>query len=319
MGQAEELKRLDARIESKGLTARVGAVIVFYQPVDACIVNANRLLAAGLHVVVVDNTPMSAGADSSLLSNLESNIEVISNRNNFGIAQALNQGIEVLLSRGFDWALLFDQDSVPSTALLHQLPAAAERLAVEDRRVALVGPAYHDARLGEAAPFIRFRMFKAKRIHSVGGVPVDVDFLITSGSCVNLRCWRQIGPMDEGLFIDSVDLEWCIRARARGYRLLGIPGITMPHALGGTPVNVFGMAYPTHSPLRHYYMCRNAIALCLRGYVPWTWKSIELIKMPLRLAIYGLFFRPRSAHVTMALKGIWHGLIGRMGKADLSP
>ncbi|MGI4857974.1 MAG: glycosyltransferase family 2 protein [Janthinobacterium lividum] len=294
---------------------RVGATIVFYLPDAGCVARANRLAAFGLTVVVVDNTPDDE-MPIRLETALDPSITVVANRSNLGIGRALNQGIDALRAAGCDWALLFDQDSQPSETLLAELPQAAAALTAHDPTIALLGPAYQDPRLGAPAPFIRFRAFKAKRIPSTGSLPVDVDFLITSGSCLNLLCWPSVGPMDESLFIDSVDLEWCMRARAKGWRLLGIPWLTMQHSLGGEPINVLGLSYPSHSPLRHYYMCRNATALCLRRYVPWTWKSLELVKMPLRLALYGCFFRPRSAHLGMALKGILHGLTGQAGKLE---
>ena len=100
--------------------------------------------------------------------------------------------------------------------------------------------------------------------------------------------------------------------------MLGAPGLRLAHELGGEPVRVFGRQYPSHSPVRHYYLFRNAVALIKRSYIPWTWKSTELVKFPFRLAIYGLFLQPRLSHLRMAFVGIWHGLIGRMGPLDQS-
>jgi rhamnosyltransferase len=152
-----------------------------------------------------------------------------------------------------------------------------------------------------------------QRVAPVGSAPIDVDFLISSGSCLNLAAWSSIGPMDDALFIDFVDLEWCIRAKAKGYAVMGAPALRLAHALGDEPVRVFGRPYPGHSPVRHYYLFRNAIALIGRRYVPWSWKSTELVKMPFRLAIYLMFMRPRLKHLRFSVLGIWHGLIGRSG------
>ncbi|WP_434661746.1 glycosyltransferase family 2 protein [Paraburkholderia sp. A3BS-1L] len=244
---------------------------------------------------------------------LDSSIDYLANGANLGIATALNQGVARLIAKGHTCALLFDQDSEPSAALLTELPRTLLAERARDARVAIVGPAYEDARLGGVAPFVRFGCLKLQRIVPVGTQPVEVDFLITSGSCVNLRVWHHIGPMEEALFIDFVDLEWCIRAKSKGYVVLGAPALRLAHELGGEPVRVFGRAYPGHGPVRHYYIFRNAVALILRGYVPWRWKSTELVKLPCRLVIYGLFMRPRLTHLRLSLLGIWHGLIGRAG------
>ncbi|SAK93895.1 rhamnosyltransferase [Caballeronia arationis] len=260
--------------------------------------------------VVVDNTE---GVHHAQALGLDPRVTYVANGANLGIATALNRGIDVLLEKGCSSALLFDQDSEPSAHLLSELPRTLGEELASGARVALVGPAYEDVRLGGVTPFVRFGYWKLQRVPPVGTQPIEVDFLITSGSCINLAAWHDIGPMEDQLFIDFVDLEWCIRARSKGYAVLGAPALRLQHSLGGQPVVVFGRAYPSHSPLRHYYMFRNAIALIRRSYVPWSWKSTELVKFPGRLAIYGLFMRPRARHLGMSVLGIWHGLTGQMG------
>ncbi|AOI91404.1 rhamnosyltransferase [Burkholderia pseudomultivorans] len=284
-------------------------MIVFYRPDRQCVARANRL-ASRWPCVVVDNTESVSTADAL---GLEARIDYIPNGANLGIATALNQGIERVIAAGCTSALLFDQDSEPSDELLVALPRtlAAER--ARNRRVALVGPAYEDARLGGVAPFVRFGYLKLRRVSPEGAQPIDVDFLITSGSCVNLAVWRDIGPMDDALFIDFVDLEWCVRARSKGYSVLGAPALRLKHELGGEPVKVFGRSYPGHSPIRHYYLFRNTFALLRRAYVPWSWKSTELVKIPIRLIIYGCFMPSGLKHVRLSILGVWHGLSGRLG------
>jgi rhamnosyltransferase len=283
-----------------------GNVIVFYWPDAACVRRANRL-ATFSYCVVIDNTEEGVRPPG-----LNPSIVYIPNGRNLGIATAINLGVEYLLKSGFRYALLFDQDSEPSRELVERLPAVLHQEAA-NRRVALIGPAYEDVRLGGVAPFVRFRYVRLERVVPSGNKPIDVDFLISSGSCINLAAWRDIGQMDDSLFIDFVDLEWCVRARSRGYAVLGAPDVRLAHELGGEPIRILGRPYPSHSPLRHYYLFRNAIALVRRDYVPWTWKSTELAKLPVRLVIYALFLKPRLQHLRMACVGIWHGMTGRMG------
>jgi len=289
--------------------AQAGTVVVFYHPDNGCFARANRLAKFG-PCVVVDNT----GAERrSAAPALDPNITYIANGVNQGVATALNQGVDVLIRSGCRSAILFDQDSEPSDDLLLQLPQLLDEQRAKGVRVAVVGPAYEDARLGGTAPFVRFGYLKLQRIQPVGTALVAVDFLITSGSCINLDAWREIGPMDETLFIDFVDLEWCVRARSKGYAVLGAPALRLQHELGDIPVSLFGRAYPRHSPLRHYYLFRNGVALIKRAYVPWSWKSTELLKFPVRLVIYSTLMHPRLTHLRLSLLGIWHGLLGRSG------
>ncbi|AFT84784.1 glycosyltransferase family 2 protein [Paraburkholderia phenoliruptrix] len=296
-------------------TPRSGAVVVFYNPDAACVHRANRL-AAAVRCIVIDNTPTARAASELGLSD---SIEYVPNGANLGIATALNQGIEILIREGFEVAVLFDQDSEPPASLLTELPAVIAQANVAEQRVALVGPAYDDPRLRGVAPFVRFKWWRLERIAPEGEKPIDVDFLISSGSCINLRWWSIIGPMEDDLFIDFVDLEWCVRAKQTGCRVLGVPWVRMTHELGGEPVRVLGRNYPMHGPLRHYYQFRNAVALMRRSYMPWAWKTTELIKLPVRIAIYSLFPSQRGQHLRMALRGLSDGWRGRLGRCSKLP
>lgn len=293
---------------------KTGTVVVFYRSDDACVRRANMLVGFG-PCVVVDNTEQLRNASDL---GLDSRISYVANGSNLGIATAFNQGIERLIGYGCHTALLFDQDSEPSGQLLSGLPQMLDDELRRGKRVALVGPAYEDSRLGGVVPFVRFGYVKLRRIAPEGTLPLEVDFLISSGSCINLEVWHDIGPLDDALFIDFVDLEWCVRARAKGYSVLGVPTLRLEHELGGEPVRVLGRIYPGHSPVRHYYMFRNVIELIKRNYVPWSWKSTELVKLPFRLAIYGLFMAPRREHLRMSMLGIWHGLTGKLGALQRS-
>jgi rhamnosyltransferase len=284
-------------------------VIVFYNPDRACVERANRL-ALKVRCVVVDN---SASVTDATTLGLSDKAVYLPNGYNAGIATAFNQGVAVLLAEGYDAAILFDQDSEPPDELLTALPAQIACANAAGERVALVGPAYDDARLRGVAPFVRFRWWSLERITPDGDLPIDVDFLISSGSCINLRYWSAIGPMEDALFIDFVDLEWCVRAKRKGFRVLGIPWLRMQHELGGEPVRVLGRSYPMHGPLRHYYQFRNIVALMRRSSIPFSWKSTELLKLPIRIVIYCFFPNKRREHLAMVWRGVRDGWRGRLG------
>ena len=146
-------------LNSTAPTSRTGAVVVFYNPDAACIERANRL-ATKMHCVVVDNTPEMRPASAL---GLASSIEYLPNGQNAGIATAINQGVEALIRGGFEMAIIFDQDSEPPASLFVELPKVIEAANASGKRVALVGPAYSDARLSGLAPFVRFQWLSLQR------------------------------------------------------------------------------------------------------------------------------------------------------------
>jgi len=124
----------------------------------------------------------------------------------------------------------------------------------------------------------------------------------------------EIGLMREDLFIDYVDIEWGLRASAKGYHLLGVCAAKMEHQLGEDPLQLFGKKFPCRSPLRHYYLFRNGVRLYCETLAPLNWKIVDGFRLLLKYGTYALFAKPRHHHFFMMTKGILHGLLGRMGK-----
>jgi rhamnosyltransferase len=142
---------------------------------------------------------------------------------------------------------------------------------------------------------------------------VEADFLIASGSLIPVAALDRVGPMREDLFIDYVDVEWCLRARREGLRCYGVFEATMEHRLGESRVRVFGREATARSPLRHYYLMRNALLLYRESWVPLNWKLVDAGRLLLKFGFYSLAAPPRLQHVRMMARGLWHGLTGRAG------
>ncbi|WP_250480643.1 glycosyltransferase family 2 protein [Caballeronia sp. GAOx1] len=296
---------------------QAGAVVIFFRPDREAVARANRL-AQILPVVIVDNTPIHAVERSvDVLSDLDTAIVYLDNAANVGIAAAQNRGVDNLLQRGFDCALLFDQDSDASVEIVEGLVGTLQQLR-GSQRVAVVGPAYDDPQLGGIASFVKFGPFGIERVPAEGQFPLAVDFLIASGSCIDLSAWRAIGPMEAALFIDFVDVEWCVRAKRAGYGVFGLPWLVMRHRLGDQPAVVLGRRFAMHSAFRHYFLFRNAVALILYNRdMPLGWKLSELRKLPVRLLIYPIASKQPAEQIRMICRGLLDGIRNRLG--PLSP
>lgn len=288
------------------------AVVVAYFPDENLRTRLERFSCHVSWLLLVDNTPGGSSVAEDVAATLP-NIHLVNNKVNLGIATALNQGVTRAHALGADRVFLFDQDSEPGAEIFFGLAQALDELEAKDCKPALVGPAYFDTRQAVVFPFIRLDGLIFKRIPAEGCKPIEVDYLITSGSCVNLKAWNEVGEMDESLFIDCVDIEWGLRAKAKGLRIFGIPNLVMRHTLGEEPVDVFGFRYPLHTPLRHYYFFRNTIILLKRHYIPLGWKLQEFYKIPLRFIVYSIFTKEKLKHFKMMTQGIIDGIIGRTG------
>lgn len=295
---------------------QVYAVIVTYQPEVALLEEAIAAVLPQVgRLLLFDN----ATADPAFGHWLERaatdpRIDVLRSPRNVGLGAAINTAAARAGAAGFGHLLLLDQDSVADpdmVAVLHAALAALRRTGP----VAAVGPCFRDARDGSVAPFVRIGFPFNRKLYGAPGQQVECDFLITSGSLLPLEVLAQVGGMDEGLFIDNVDLEWSFRARSRGHALHGICDAGMRHRIGDRLRRVPGLRHPVqiHGPVRLYYMMRNRVLLYRRPWVPRTWVAQDVPRLLLKLAGMSLFVRPRLANLRAMLRGIGHAIAGRDG------
>ena len=234
---------------------------------------------------------------------------------NMGIAGAHNHTIELAKQRGFDYVILFDQDSLPADNMIPVLMKTYEKLLASGHPVAAVGPRYVDIRTGISPPFYKLIKGRNHTFHcSAESDYFWVDCLINSGQLVKIDSYEKVGKLDEELFLDTVDLEWGMRALVKGLRCYGVCPAILYHRVGDTVKRRLGRNFHIHSPLRNYYMFRNRIAMYKRRDVPLSWKLNDIWRFPIKIAVYALFFSPRILYMRMIFLGIWDGICGRMGR-----
>ena len=293
---------------------KVIGVIVTYFPSIGPLSNLLATLSEQVDsVVVVDNG--SPANFRTWLSNRESaNVHEIYLGENCGIAAAHNIGIKWAKERGANCVLLLDQDSSPAPDMVLRLVDVVQARLAEGNKVAAVGPRYIDERNQERPSFSRLVGLSTEKILCDNDEDIILsDFVISSGALIPLSTLDEVGGMMEGLFIDQIDMEWCLRAKSLGYQSYGVCAARMHHALGEDPISFLGYKLLNHSPLRHYYIFRNAVLLLFKPYIPSGWKLFFVRRLALRFGFYSLMVSPRLSYLKMMSLGIWHGLLGRMG------
>lgn len=230
---------------------------------------------------------------------------------NAGIAFAQNRGIALAMSMGATHILLMDHDSIPAPNMIKELYLALQA----KPRAAAVGPWYTDSRNQQQnRPFLRVTGLRAQRLGCTGaGQVLEVDHLIASGCLIPVAVLNRIGPMREDFFIDMVDIEWCLRARAAGYQLYGVCQARLEHRLGDNPIRILGREFITHSPWRHYFHVRNAILVYRAPFVPLNWKLVSAWSLILKMGFYVLTSTHRVQHLQHIWLGLQHGITGRSG------
>ena len=306
------------RIDGEGGTL---AVVVAYHPEAEPLRQLLGALVEQVHaVVVVDNTPEGSKAAAEEVQKLAgAPVRLIQWGENRGIAEALNEGIRLAQCESFDFVLLSDQDSLPSSDMVRGLCEVFEKASAGGLRVACVSPQYFDRTTRQAFPF---QVQKPGRFfYSNAGTEAADPWLeafttITSGSLIPLRALEDIGGMRSEYFIDNVDIEWCLRARHRGYVILGTSKVRLHHQLGQSPFRVWVLGwrlYGTYSPVRFYYKYRNFLLMWRLSYVPFRWKWRACWYWCGQFYVYVLFSPNRWKNLSMIVRGIRDGILGRTG------
>jgi rhamnosyltransferase len=220
------------------------AVVVSYNGRETTRRTILALLGQVGHIHVVDN---GSDADSiEILDSLarENGISLDLLGNNRGVGYALNLGVAHARRIGCTWLLTMDQDSVVDGGMIKAYQSAV----LLDRGVLSLSPRI------------------AKNGSNTDPKYVGVKYAITSGNLVHTSVFDKIGLYDEGFFIDCIDLDFSLRLRRAGYKLLRVQNAEMQHQLGEpTDLPKFvTKVYARHSPARRYYMTRNYLYLTER-------------------------------------------------------
>jgi GT2 family glycosyltransferase len=204
-----------------------------------------------LELIVIDNCSSDRSVDRVVQSTQESpQCTLIRNSANLGFAKAVNQGI--IASRG-RYVLALNPDAVlqrdtiriavealeadPAAALTGcmllnpdgtEQPGARRYLPTPWRALVRVLKLY---RLAKLHP--RFRGFLMNK-EPVPREPIEVE--ATSGAFMLVRrsAIDQVGPLDEGYFMHCEDLDWCVRFRRAGWKVLFVPAAKAFHRKGGS-------------------------------------------------------------------------------------
>jgi rhamnosyltransferase len=282
------------------------AVVVAYQPQPGLLRRLLQTLGPQVDGGVVVNNGAALPLDDAELA--ASGFAVLHLGQNLGVASALNAGIQWAEQGQAEFIVTFDQDSEPAPGMLVNLQIAWRALATQGQPVAAVGPCQIDRRTEKLADFFAPTRWTHRRVLPAAGQTAEVDHLITSGCLMSVAALRQVGPMLDQLFIDYVDIEWSLRAQARGFKLFAVGGAVLQHAIGDDVHHWRGRQVSKHGPLRHYYLMRNGLWLQKLAGIPWAWKLPDLWVLGKKFVFFAVVSRPRGDHIKAMLRGLWDGL-----------
>lgn len=299
---------------------RVTAVVLNWNGLEdttACLASLAEADYPSLEVVVVDNG--STDGSPGLLRQRFPRVALLETGENLGYAGGNNVGLRYALERGADYVLLLNNDTEVAPGFLRRLVEAAEA----DPRVGVVGPTiyYYDRPdvVWSAGGAIDWRRGRTRMVGldepdrgQFGTAPREVDFVSGCAMLVRREAVERVGLLDERFFLYYEEVEWCVRIRRAGFRILHVPGAHIWHKIPSDGREA--------SPMVHYYMSRNRLLFLEStgaGYRAW----IHTLLMEYMRRSIAWTVRPKWWGKRAQRRALWRGVVdhfrGRWGRQIL--
>lgn len=295
---------------------RIAVVVVTYNRkvlLERCLTALTTQTRRPDRIVLVDN----ASTDGTLEMLTEhgwltrDDLELLPLTDNTGGAGGFSAGIAHAAKIGADWIWIMDDDAVPHADALEHLASITL-----DPRNLYGSVAVSDDRL--SWPMLPLDDPKKQRIYTVKDLPslVDVQFIPFLGLMVSSEMVGRIGVPDAGFFIAADDVDYCLRARGQGARILLAGASRIEHPASESyhlrlPWGIFHALRLV--PWKRYYDVRNRIFVARNHYG----MALYYQTIPgsfLRLLAALVHEDHRMAQLRAFAAGMTDGLLGRKGR-----
>jgi len=291
---------------------RVGIILLNWNQEEdtvECLSSLSSIDYPHHEIVLVDNGSTDGSPDR--IKNKFPGVTLLKNKANLGFAEGNNVGIRHLQKTGADYFLLLNNDTVVSDNFLSRLIDEAERRP----ECGILGPkiVYYDspgviwyAGGGVSRLTGRTYHFGLRKPDSSAYDSVRrVDFVTGCAMLIKRRVVDEIGGLDPDFFNSHEDVDFCLRARGRGFTMLYVPSSVIRHkyarAMGGG-----------FSPFYIYYRVRNGLLLAKKNRFPVWMRSYAGAIYPLKMLLFTLFTLNLGGARSVLL-GIRDFLLGRVG------
>lgn len=294
----------------------VAVIIVNWNGKDdtiACLESLSKLRVKPftLLTVVVDND--SKDNSIPLIRTRFPHVTVIDNQKNLGFTGGNNVGIRWALDQGTDFVWLLNNDTIVHPEALSGLDAVKEKYAgIAGSKIYFApGHEYHKDRYAKSDRGNVFwyagglvdwgNMYASHRgVDEVDQGQYDeveeTPFITGCSMMITREVFEKIGLLDDAYYLYLEDLDFCLRAKRAGFRLLYVPSSIIWHVNAGSSGGA-------GNELHEYYLTRNRLIVGAR-YAPIRTK-IALLRESLRFLLVGS---------TIKRKAVFDAFFGRFGK-----
>ena len=302
---------------------RIAVIILTWNRVDdivTCLESFADVHYPNLEVVVVDN----ASADDSVDTVRERYpwATLIVNDDNLGYVGGNNVGIRYALAHAADYVFVLNSDTKMTATCLDELV----RVMQSDPRIAITGaknlymqnPAYTWGKHGVLnwGPMLVRTHGRFVRDYPEAS-PKDVDWVIGNGCMMSREALETVGIFDETFFQVNEDVDWCVRARQRGYRVVYVDTAAIHHR-GASSADLSKPIVFSYG----YFLGRNAILFARKHANPlqFAWLlAMMSLGVAMRISAFALSAALRAVMgQEHFLNGMLDGFSGRLRRDKIT-
>lgn len=265
-------------------------------------------------IIVVDN----GSTDQTRVMLIEQfpDVTIVALDENLGGAGGFAKGIEFAYAQGHDWIWIMDDDAIPHPEALACLLKVLQNTEVGRRSEVFVSSLPRSRDSEELVwPIKASKGWISELTQSPKG-PFEADFLPFLGLLLPAQAVVKVGLPRVDFFVLLDDVEYCYRAKTKGYTLICVPESLIYHPI--PPRKKFRMLKKTIfveclPPWKGYYDIRNRVLLGLEyeGFKFW-YRRLPVLSLRIMLSL--LWCGARSDRLCLYTRGILDGFMGRTGK-----
>ncbi|MDE3055847.1 MAG: glycosyltransferase family 2 protein [Verrucomicrobiota bacterium] len=295
-----------------------------------CLASLVKISSPRFQTLLIDN----ASTDDSVAAIRKQypNIPILENRENLGYAAGNNAGIEWALSKGAEWILLLNNDTVVDPHCFEGF-LEATRKEPEGKIFGAKIYSYHEPRVIDALGS-GWDSSLCEMRHLKQGLQEDdhsyetmerVDAVSGAALLMHRSVPETIGLLEPRFFLFWEETDFCMRAARKGFPIWTAPQAKVWHKVGASFIG--------GKPHTHYFFWRSYLLFLERNELfakrRHTHRTIVLPKI-LKAARHYLLHslrslwtqkelnRQKAARNKAALLGVWHYATGRFGDCPTS-
>ncbi|HUS16144.1 MAG TPA: glycosyltransferase family 2 protein [Chloroflexia bacterium] len=272
-----------------------------------CLASLETLTHTNYQVILVDNA--SSDGVVPAVRALYPATHIIEHSRNLGFVGGNNAGIRYALAHGARYILLLNDDATVTPSAVECLVRAAECNPAVGMACPTLVSAVHPSReyVGSAIHWPEAAVWDIER--SPDGLPaiLETDYAPGCALLVRSDVVRRIGLLDPLYFAYLEDVDWSLRCKRAGYRVVAVPGARVLHK-GSIDQHATKSAFAT-------YLFRRNQVLFMRHHGHWYhWPSF--MKHYTRHCLLQFQKSLASGDVKRAravVDGYWAGMSGHFG------